>query len=32
MVMLCSKDEILLDFGMCKRRSKIIGSVPKFDL
>jgi len=32
MVKFCSKDKILLDFGMCKRRSKIIGSVLKFDL
>jgi len=32
MVKLCSEDKIPLDFGMCKRRSKSIGSVLKFDL
>jgi hypothetical protein len=32
MVKLCSKDKILLDIGMCKRRSNIIGSVLKLDL
>jgi hypothetical protein len=32
MVKLCSEDKILLEFGMCKRRSKRFGSALKFDL
>lgn len=31
MVKLYSEDKILLDFGMCKRRSKCIESVLKFN-